>query len=368
MSVAEINLTDAASGMIDLFAGVENELASLANGASAASVPASLVSGIINPAAAFNDPLAVNPIQTWISLFQNAATNGQYLGNLFLQTPFPVAQQVLANWAQYASQYVSSFQGAANSAVTWIFGNAKTLSMAPYLSLAWSDILSGQISAAMTNLYIAFWQQPLEEVALPLESILKILPAMATNLQSGLTYTTGSALSIFGLASFLGVPNAMKTAFGASAQAIYNAWVAGDPVGVLTNVADLPGATLNGLINGVASGQKITGGILSSPAIARGDGPINTTLSQILPTLVKDIVTPKAQNIMAGGSLATAFQSLANQLLNGWPSLNSITGAISNGLTQTLPSLLQGLPLLLTKAGGLVSSLGTLIINLLKLL
>ncbi|BBZ52422.1 hypothetical protein H7H82_04885 [Mycobacterium heidelbergense] len=367
VSVSAINLTGAADSVVDLFAGVENELASLAGGAAAAAVPASLLGGVLNPAAAFNDPLAVNPIQTWVSLFQNAASNAQYLGNLFMKAPFPVAQQVLANGSYYGTEYVSAYQTAANAAVTWIFGTKAGVSLGPVFQAAWSELAAGQVSQAVTSLYNGLWETPFVSIGEPLEGILKILPQVATNLQSGLTYTTGGALNLFGIEGFLGVPNAVQKTLGASGQAIYNAWVAGDPIGVLTNVADLPGATLNGLINGAPSGATITNGILSN-ASTKGNGPVYSLVNTILPTLTKDIVTPKAQNILGGGSLAAAFQSFANQLMNGWPSLNSITSAISNGFTQTLPALLQGIPSLLNQAGGFISSLGTLIINLLRLL
>ncbi|UNB94115.1 hypothetical protein [Mycobacterium malmoense] len=366
VSVSGINLADTASSMIDLFAGVENELASLASGAAASSVPASLVGGVLNPAAAFNDPLAVNPIQTWVNLFQNASTNAQYLGNLFMQTPFPVAQQVLANGSYYGTEYVSAYQKAANAAVNMIFGTRS--SWGPQLQTAWSLLLNGQVSQAVGQLYNVVWEDPFVLVGEPLEGILKILPQMATNLQSGLTYTTGGALTLFGLEGFLGVPNAVQITLGASGQAIYNAWVAGDPLGVLTNVADVPGEVLNGMLNGALQGKTISGGILSSPAITNGNGIGYSLLNKILPTLAQDIVTPKAQNILGGGSLAVAFQNFANQLMNGWPSLNSITTAISNGFTHTLPALLQGIPSLVNQAGGFISSLGTLLINLLRLL
>ncbi|QZA18432.1 hypothetical protein K3U93_04320 [Mycobacterium malmoense] len=58
VSVANINLTDTASAL-DLFSGVESQLASLANGASAAAVSASLADNLV--------------VQTWSNTFANAA-------------------------------------------------------------------------------------------------------------------------------------------------------------------------------------------------------------------------------------------------------------------------------------------------------
>ncbi|ORA70447.1 hypothetical protein BST25_18950 [Mycobacterium heidelbergense] len=101
-------------------------------------------------------------------------------------------------------------------------------------------------------------------------------------------------------------------------------------------------------------------------------GLLNGLLNTLAPGLANQIVVPGAVNIMSGGSLATAFQGLTNQLINGWPSLSPVIGDISAGLTQLLqsiPSVLSNLPSMLGNfAGALASNVGSLIAALLKLL
>ncbi|BBZ51754.1 hypothetical protein H7H82_05530 [Mycobacterium heidelbergense] len=348
VSVSEIQLTGADS-VLDLFSGVENELASLASGASAAAVPAAALTDFINPAGL---PL---PIQTWINTFQTAGTNLQTTANLIQALPFPTLQQIAANWASYGDLYVGPYQVSANAAVNFYTGTAKA-DFWPLLNTAFNQIASGNISTAVNNLYLAFFQDPFVSIGEPLEKILQIPAYFTQNLANATKYltTTGIALTA---ADLLAALSQTQSALGKSLQAASSAWAGGDPVGAISNLLNTPGAMVNGFLNGTNG----TNGAL---------GLLNTgVLKTIAPGLAKSIVAPNAVNIATGGSLQAALQGFANQLINGWPSLSNAVSGVSSGLTTLLQSVSSNLPSMLSSFGAtLATNIGLLISNLLKLL
>ncbi|MCV7379813.1 hypothetical protein H7K38_14255 [Mycobacterium alsense] len=368
VSVTDINLTDAASPMMDLFSGVENELASLASGASAAALPA----------ASTGLPL---PIQTWVDTFATAGTNLQTIFNRWSQLPFPVLQQVGANWLSYAGIYVGAYQTAAKNAVNY-FTSTKPGNFQPLLQTALTDYQSGNVSGAIAALYTALYNNAFVQMGQPLENITTILANMTHELYNGTNFLFGPAspfLTGVGTFGLFDLPNDIQSGLGTSLQAAFNAWTTGDAVGAVANLINTPGAVANTLLNGING----NGGVLSaSPTkLVTPSGLLNWGLNALGPQLSQAIVAPGAvqivngnlaQGFKPGGSLAGALQGFANQLQNGWPSLTPVVNDLNAGLTQllqTIPSVLSNLPSLLGQAGAwLTSNIGLLISNLLKLL
>ncbi|BBZ51879.1 hypothetical protein H7H82_16885 [Mycobacterium heidelbergense] len=356
VSVSNIQLTDAASGLVDLFANVQSELTSLAGSeAAAATVPAEVISS------------AVNPLQTWVNIVPQTLANIQGIANEWLTIPAPVLQQVLANGIDYASLYVAPFQAAAKSAVTY-FTATKGVALTPLLIAAQKAFNSGNMVTGVNNLVAALYSDPIVQIGLPLDKILQIPVYFMQNASNATTYLVNNTIPTvvnFGTAV---VPAAFK-GLGLSLQNAYNAWGAGDTIGAVTNVLDIPGQMTNGFINGFPNAKGImNNGLLSSPP---GNGTVNVIVTQ-MQGLAEQIVAPGAQNIMTGGSLGVGFQNLVNQLINGWPSLTPVINELGAGLTQLLqsiPSVLSNLPSILGNFGGaLASNIGLLISNLLKLL
>ncbi|ORA83254.1 hypothetical protein BST29_10305 [Mycobacterium malmoense] len=356
VSMSAIQLTDAASGMVDLFSGVENDLASLASGSAAAAVPASL-------AAAALDPTQNLIVQTWMNTFEAAGANLQGILDTWSQTPFLAAQQVAANGVSYANLYVSTYQTAAQAAVQYFFGTGGA-SFGPLLQSAWSDYLAGDIPDMTGTLFNAFWGQPLTNIGLPMEAILYIPNYISQNFATAVnTLGTGYGVPILGELALFGPSVAIAPALGDSLQAASTAWAAGEPVVALTNLLNTPGATVNAVLNG--SGGNF--GLLSNPF-----GITYQLVYGIPQVLAQSIVAPNATNIANGGSLSGAFQGFVNQLINGWPSLSPVINGVGGQLTsllQSIPSVLSNLPSILGTVGAtLASNIGLLISNLLKLL
>ncbi|BBZ50610.1 hypothetical protein H7H82_08330 [Mycobacterium heidelbergense] len=363
VSVSDINLTDASSAL-DLFSGVESELASIVDGASAAALPASLAS------AAF-DPTQNLIIQTWMKTFSTAGANLQTLYNQWSAIPAPLLQQVLANDIAYGNLYVGTYQAAANAAVKY-FTTPVGVSFQRVLNTALADLNAGNLTGAYTNLWSAFVNYPFTAIFQPLNRILGIPIDITKNLSNATNYLLNtnatSGVSQIGL-SLLNFVNQPGIAFSASLQAALNAWNAEDPVVAVTDLLNIPGAVTNAVLNGNAAGQF---GLISTKGSGLSFGPVETIGIKVLQNVATNIVAPNAANIMSGQSLQAAFQGFVNTLTNGWPSLTPVVNDLSAGLTQVLnsiPSIVANLPSILGKVGGFVSGqVGLLIANLLKLL
>ncbi|WP_141772601.1 hypothetical protein [Mycobacterium malmoense] len=355
VSVSHINLTDAGS-VLDLFSGVESELASLASGASVAAVPASVV----------------NPIPAWVDTFTRAAGNLEAVGNTWLSMPTPVLRQVLANGVQYTSEYVGNYQEAAMEAINYFFASPGTKSEFPWLlNQALSEYLAGNITTAGTRLYQAVFADPLLLLA-PLEKNL-LLPANAIqNLANAYTYLAGTGLQIVAEYLTTGPVYSAEQAISTGFQAASQAYGSGDLLGAVTNLLNIPGVTADYVLNGVTATNA--GGLISGPVALYpyASGLLNSLINTIPRAVAGTIVAPGAQPITGGGSLASALQGFTNQLVNGWPSLTPVINSVGGQLTallQNIPSLVSNLPSIVSNAAAtMTGSIGFFIASLLRLL
>ncbi|BBZ50434.1 hypothetical protein H7H82_17915 [Mycobacterium heidelbergense] len=364
LSVSDIQLADASSAL-DLFSGVENELAALASGATAAALPADVLGGLLSP---ITQNLVV---QTWMNTFASAGTNLQTVYNTWSEVPFPVLQQVAANGVSYADLYVSQFQTAATSAIKFFMGTQKS-QFAGLINTALADFMSGQISTAFyPYLYEALWSFPFTQVLLPMRKILNIPIDISQNLYNATNYLLTTGVTDIGNFGILQLPHVLFASLGNNLQLVYDSWTAGNPLGALTNLANMPGAITNDFLNGgVLSGRSLTSGLLNYPS-----GTLSVLVNTIAGNLATEIVAPNAQNVALGGSLANAIQGFVNQLINGWPSLTAVVNAVSSGLSNIpgeLTSLLRSIPPVLSSLpsvlGNIATQVGTLLMQLLKLL
>ncbi|OIN78484.1 hypothetical protein [Mycobacterium malmoense] len=273
---------------------------------------------------------AVNPLQTWLDVFTTAAANLQAIGSDWAQIPAILAQQVAANWIEYATEYVSSYQTAANAAVDYYLG-AGSGDFAGTITQALSAVQTGNIGDAVENLYDAFIGAPLVLVFQPLEAIPQILNPITQNLANATDYLTVAGVQTLGDGVVVGViPQLFVGGIAQPLQNAYDAFSAGDPVDGMLNLLNLPGAEANAVLNGVSLGGWTNGGGLLSHGVANVDGPLNALVNYIPQHLAPDLVAPQATNITTGGSLATTWATFLSQLTGGWPSPNEIVDNILN--------------------------------------
>ncbi|ORA76804.1 hypothetical protein K3U93_14435 [Mycobacterium malmoense] len=274
----------------------------------------------------------VNPIQTWIDTFQTAGANIQTILGEFSQLPFPVAQQLAANWLNYGNIDISNLQSVANGLVGYYLGTGLN-DFVPLLEDSITDARAGQFAQTPTNdgavtlLVDALYYFPLANYVENLENIPReIIPAITQNLANATSafFSTHSNVGLSALSgSLVLLPTEIEDPLGDSLQAAYDSLVAGSPLGVLTNLLDIPGQVTNGLLNAEGLG-------LVSPSPGLVNGFFQNLLVNIPQLIAENMVAPGAQNITEGGSVATAFQQLSSQLISGWPTLQTVVDYLVN--------------------------------------
>ncbi|MCV7050485.1 hypothetical protein H7H82_07725 [Mycobacterium heidelbergense] len=199
---------------------------------------------------------AVNPLQTWLDVFTNAAANLQTIGADWAQIPAVLTQQVAANLIQYANLYVGSYQSAANGALTFytstVTNNGVPTHFWPLVASGLADFQSGQIASGIDQVGFALLQGPIQEVLQPMENTLQIPIYFTQNIANAtdalLNTNNGGVIESVGAYALFGFSGALETSLGDSLQAAYDAFGAGDPVDGVLNLLNTPGAVANGVI------------------------------------------------------------------------------------------------------------------------
>ncbi|ORA82765.1 hypothetical protein K3U93_07700 [Mycobacterium malmoense] len=274
---------------------------------------------------------AVNPLQTWVDLFQAAGTNLEALFNAY--SPL-IAEQVAANWIQYASLYVGGYQSAANGALDYFTSTTYSLDFWPGVTAGLAAINSGQITTGVSDLTDAFFNGPINDVFQPMESILQIPVDLTQNLANvtkavlGTPPDTNSTIVALGEYALNGLGNGFSESLGDSLQTAYDAYAAGDLPDAVLNLLNTPGAVANAFINGI-SGHA---GLLQPNALSALYGPgLLPIFTYLTPHLVAgSLPITGGTDILAGGSLSAAWATFLNMATYGWPSPNEIVDNVLN--------------------------------------
>lgn len=299
---------------------------------------------------------APNPLQTWVNTFINAFNNLTAVAHGVIEQQAPVAQQVTANLINYAAIDLGAYQSAAAGLVAY-YGGA-TGQFARAMQQAVANLEGGQISAAVTQVYNATVFSLFYQVLFPMESALVIPIDIANNMAAAASYIFGTAITDFipqlGADVLLGALGPMQLAAGTDLQAAYDSAVAGNWLGAVASLVDIPGALTNALLNGDSGNTGLLGPLPSGGSIAGG---VLGTLLQSFPQLLSaTIVSPGAQDIMAGGSVGAAVHEFVTQLTTGWPTpaewasvpvgiaagLKGLPEAIAGAIATALKGLLGG--------------------------
>jgi hypothetical protein len=274
---------------------------------------------------------AVNPFQTWLNVVDNAVNNVSTVSQAMWALPTPLAQQVLANLINYAAIDIGAYQTAAAAAVTY-FGGTEPGSFQWNMQLGVTQLQAGNISDAVSSLENALILTPFSSVLQPMGSALQIGQLIAANLSNAVNYLLSSHainptgfIAQLGATFLLGIIGPLADAVGTDLQSAYGSAVAGDWLGVIASLADLPGQLTNALLNGgnntgIFHNNGATGGLLGSSTLVTGPGLLATLLLVAPRMLASAIVTPGEQNIVTGGSVYAGWQNFLTQLTTDWPS------------------------------------------------
>ncbi|UNB94812.1 hypothetical protein [Mycobacterium malmoense] len=339
-SVADIRLADAASGMVDLFAGVENELASLAGGANAAAVPASFLSDVVNP---------------YVSTIEAAWANIQTIGNDWLANPFPVLSQVLTNQANYANILIPDVTKFLQAEFSYL-----TTGMVPAFQNAAYMFFNGQAATAMTKLTASLYSGFFITPGFNLFSALALPGDMATNFTNVVKTLTSSTVLLANVGSLFRPFLQAVNAFGIAAQDFEDATT---PAAALEAIAQAPAVVANGFLNGAANNFAGYPGIFGVPTRTTNAGTVYDWLISLPQSVATSLGAKAGTNTFA--NLPTVFNGVFNTLSTN---LGNFANSIGSGLTsilQGIPSALANLP---SMVGALATQIGSWITTLLKLL
>lgn len=249
----------------------------------------------------------VNPFETLIEALEATAANVQTVANNWQARPAPLMQQVAANWMNYANIVTKSL----TSEITTIDRIGGQLTDPAFIDALLSNLQEGNIQVAWASIHSKLVAAGFLLVA-PLTNIANIPAYMLTNMAAAVKVLAGSGLSAIGtaaLSAFLGTGAAVAEGL----QGAVDSAKEGDALGALENVANIPGLTLDHVLN------NPTGGLLSPTGLL---GQLTTRIPQLI---AAGIVAPGAQNIFKGGTLDAGFASLSD-------SVDKLVAAIGAGL------------------------------------
>lgn len=258
---------------------------------------------------------AANPIQTWLDIVPNTLNNLSALAMDWQAQPFPILSAVDANWEDnYIPTITTALQGSFNAAVQYFTGDQAYASAPWFLNTIWTELMAGDISKALGFYAPLLFTDMIEKPGLPLYPILTIPGEMLQNL----TNAYNAAVNEFSLLSIVhsinsamfGVPLAV---LANNLQNAYDASSAGDTLGALSYIVDIPGQLVNGYLNGVPAEFR---GMFSATGLLQSSGLVHTLLIKY-PELIATAIAPQtAANQSAAAALTSAPVEVVNAVHN----------------------------------------------------
>ncbi|KUI37224.1 hypothetical protein AU195_19205 [Mycobacterium sp. IS-1496] len=223
---------------------------------------------------------AVNPIQTWIEVFGEAAENLSILGQSVAQNPAPILQQVIQNQLSYIEQLTPAFQEFAEGFVAAL-NPSNPDGIPANVHAAVEQIVTGNPAEGFPALFQAFLTPILFPALGVLMGVQEVITASAENMLDVANMAV-TAFATVALGAILPVASVFS-GLGAATQAIVDAAVEGDILGAVTAVLDVPGVVTGAFLNGFG----FDGGLLTA-----GSGTIAGLLN--LRQMIADALKPAA--------------------------------------------------------------------------
>ena len=235
----------------------------------------------------------VDPLQTLMDALNTVGGNLQTIANNWQRRPAPLLQQIIANQLSYGTTVVKGL----TFEVTNIGKYAGQLVDPAFLQQMATNLSQGNVQAVYNA--VAKILIPAGYILVPALTNIANIPAyVLTNLAATVKVLAGSGLSALGTAAFT-VMLGMSGAVATGVQGAIDAGNAGDPLGVLSNLANIPGLMVGNVLTGA-------NGLLSPTGLL---GQVVVRLPQLI---ASTIVAPGAQNIFKGGTLDAAFGTLTD--------------------------------------------------------
>lgn len=190
---------------------------------------------------------AVNPIQTWIEVFGQAAENLAVLGQTVAENPAPILQQVITNQLSYIEQLAPALEEFFTGVVASL-DPTNPDGIPANLREAFELIVGGNPAEGIPAIMQAF----LQPILFPSLALLMPVQGIITQTAQNVLDVANQALTVFAVGAIAVLTPVFSgfNAAGAAAQAVVDAANVGDIAGVITAVLDIPGVVVGGVLNG----------------------------------------------------------------------------------------------------------------------
>ncbi|MDH6196903.1 hypothetical protein M2272_003556 [Mycobacterium frederiksbergense] len=184
---------------------------------------------------------AVDPITRWGQVIGDITEDIGELADFYMQRPLPIATAMANNLQTYAGMYATALPATATNLQNWATGV-----MGPAIQKAIGELLAGQPQQAA-----ATFNGGLTAVMFALLPAMKLIdiPRLMIDHATLLVKEVVSVPVMSQLMLPLTLTSMAISTLGASAQEALDAFEAGDPIGGLTAIANIPANLANGQLN-----------------------------------------------------------------------------------------------------------------------
>lgn len=229
---------------------------------------------------------SVDPLTRWGEVATAAFNNVNGIATYMSEHPFPLLQQVIANQTGYAQILITGLPTAAEALAKWA-----TETMPTAFETAFAQVQAGQPQAAADTLTIA--------IGAAIWAGMTLSPAINIpgQIMQNLTATVKTVIGLPTITPLIAFVNTAITspiqALGITAQSFTDSMGAGDTLGALNAVANLPAELVDQLLNKTVLDFRLTGGgrFIS--------GALLTNLLIKIPKAITAAITPPAPPAIA---------------------------------------------------------------------
>ncbi|KIU18906.1 hypothetical protein TL10_01375, partial [Mycolicibacterium llatzerense] len=195
---------------------------------------------------------SVNPISEWAKVLTTTFNNVSALGQQVWADPAPILKQIIINQLGYAHTIATDLGAAGNSFVTAV------KALPPAFQQAAQQLAAGQISGGLNTAYTAMLNLVISPGFALLQGQMLNIPGQVMQHITDVV-KLGPALLVGVGFSALGMVGSVESAFGDTAQAVYDGVRAGNFAAAVNAIVNAPAVLTNAFLNGYSPATGLWG-------------------------------------------------------------------------------------------------------------
>ncbi len=278
---------------------------------------------------------SVNPISEWAQVLTTTFNNVSALGQQVWADPAPILKQIITNQLGYANTIAADLGNAGNSFVTAV------TALPPALQQAAQQLAAGQISAGMQTAFNAVLALVINPGFALIQGQTLNIPGQILQNVTNVAKLAPTLLGTVGL-SLLATVSGVESAFGDTAQAVYDGVRAGNFGAAVNAIVNAPAVLTNAFLNGYAQAGGPLGGILTPLNVGMGLVPVMVAIRGLIaqalgaPVPVAAKVTDVGPAALPSAALSGAAVTLGAEKVTTPDAAK--TAATKVGATKTTPT------------------------------